>query len=191
MNHVIDVVTKIVNFIRARALNLKPFVALLEEHETEHGDMGYHTAVRWLSLGKVLKRVRDLRAEIQVFCEKKGKDIPELSDADWVADFAFAVDVTALINELNTTLQGKGQFAHEMYSLVKAFMRKLQFLLNQCNILTHMPTLKEATPSADHLHRYSSMLGTLHGEFSRRFQDFKNRWKWNAHDIFSLHVQCG
>ena len=47
--HAIDVVTKIVNFIRARALNHRQFVALLEEHETEHSDIGYHTALRWLS----------------------------------------------------------------------------------------------------------------------------------------------
>ena len=81
----------------------------------------------------MLKRVWDLRAEIQEFCEKKGKDIQELSDADCMADLAFAVDVTALMNELNTKLQGRGLFAHEMYSLV-AFMRKLQFLSSQWRI---------------------------------------------------------
>ena len=91
----------------------------MEEHETEHGDIGYHKAVRWLSLDKVLKTVWDLRAEIQEFCEKKGKDSPDLSDADWMEDLAFAVDVTALMNEPNTKLQGKGLFAHEMYSLVR------------------------------------------------------------------------
>ncbi|XP_076022136.1 general transcription factor II-I repeat domain-containing protein 2B-like [Genypterus blacodes] len=141
IKHVIDVVTKIVNFIRARALNHRQFVALLEEHDTEHSDIGYHTAVRWLSLGKVLKRVWDLKAEIREFCEKKGKDIPELSDEDWMADFAFAVDVTALMNELNTKLQGKGLFDHEMHSLVKAFMRKMQFILSQLerNTLTCKP----------------------------------------------------
>lgn len=64
INHVIDVVSKIGNFIRARALNHRQFVALLEEHETEHSDIDYHTAVRWLSLGKVLKSVWDLKAEI-------------------------------------------------------------------------------------------------------------------------------
>ncbi|XP_063735224.1 general transcription factor II-I repeat domain-containing protein 2-like [Eleginops maclovinus] len=162
MDHVIDVVTKIVTFIRARALNHRQFVALSEEHETEHSDMGYHTAVRGLSLGKVLKRVWDLKAEIREFCEKKGKDIPELSDEDWMADFAFAVDVTALMNELNTKLQGKGFFVHEMHSLVK--VRKMQFLSSQLesNTLTHMQTLKEVTPSADHLRRYSSILGALH-----------------------------
>ncbi|XP_071063277.1 general transcription factor II-I repeat domain-containing protein 2B-like [Pseudochaenichthys georgianus] len=172
IDHVIDVVPKIVNFIRARALNHRQFVALLEEHETEHRDIGYHTAIRWLSLGKVLKRVWDLKAEIQEFCEKKGS---ELSDEDWIADFAFAVDVTALMNELNTKLQGKGLFVHEMHSLVKAFMTKMQFLSSQLesNTLTHMQTLKEVTPSADHLRRYSSMLGALHGEFSRRFKDLR------------------
>ncbi|CAN2391899.1 general transcription factor II-I repeat domain-containing protein, partial [Pristimantis euphronides] len=92
-----------------------------------------------------------------------------------MADLAFAVDVTTQMNELNTKLQGKGLFAHEMFSLVTAFMRKLNFLSSQLTgkILTHMPTLKEVTPSADHLHRYSSMLGALHEEFSRRFEDFK------------------
>lgn len=115
-NHVTDVVTKIVNFIRARALNHRLFVALLEEYESEHNDIGYHTTVRWLSLGKVLKRVGDLRAENQEFCEKKCKDIPELSDADWMSDLAFAVDGTALMNELNNKLQGKGLFVHKMYS---------------------------------------------------------------------------
>ncbi|XP_028253675.1 general transcription factor II-I repeat domain-containing protein 2 [Parambassis ranga] len=148
---------------------------LTEEHESEHSDIGYHTAVRWLSLGKVLKRVWDLNAEIREFCEKKGKDIPELSDENWMADFAFAVDVTALMNELNTKLQGKGLFVHQMHSLVKAFMTKLQLLSRQLesNTLTHMQTLKEVTPSADHLRRYSSMLGALHGEFSRRFEDLR------------------
>ncbi|XP_036066918.1 general transcription factor II-I repeat domain-containing protein 2B-like [Oryzias melastigma] len=175
INHVVDVVSKIVNFMWSRALNHRQFVALLEEHESEYRDIGYHTAVRWLSLGKVLKRVWDLKAEIQEFCEEKGKDIPELSDEDWVADVAFAVDVTALINELNTKLQGKGLFFHEMHSLVKAFMRKMQFLSSQLesNTLTHMQTLKEVAPSANRLSRYSSMLGALHGQFSRRFEDLR------------------
>ncbi|GCC17350.1 hypothetical protein chiPu_0017532 [Chiloscyllium punctatum] len=98
INHVVDIVTKIVNFIRARALNHRQFVAFLDENETEHRDIGYHTAVRWLSLGKMLKSVQDLREEIQAFCVKKGNGIPQLSDADWTADLGFAVDVTTLTN---------------------------------------------------------------------------------------------
>lgn len=112
LNSVIDVVTKIVNFIRPRVLNHRQFVALFEEHQTQHSNIGYHITARWLILGKVPKRVRDLRAEIREFCKKKGKDIPELSDGDRMVDLTFAVDVTVLMNYLNTKLQGKGLFAH-------------------------------------------------------------------------------
>ena len=128
INHVVDVVTKTVNFIRARALNHRQFVALLKENEVEHGDISYHCAVRWFSLGKVLKSVWKLRDQIQEFRVKKGYNIPEFSDEDWVAELRFAVDVTDLMNDLNVKLQCKGLFVHEMYSAVNAFMRKLQLL---------------------------------------------------------------
>lgn len=42
--------------------------------------------------------------EIQEFCTMKSKDIPEILDEDWMAGFAFAVDVTALMNELKGLL---------------------------------------------------------------------------------------
>jgi hypothetical protein len=44
------------NFIRASALNHREFVALLGEIESEHGEIIYHTNVRWLSRGSVLQR---------------------------------------------------------------------------------------------------------------------------------------
>jgi len=54
---------------------------------------------------------------MQEFCEKKGKDIPELSDEDWMADFAFADDCTDEWSE-HKTLRS---FVRDM---VKTFMRK-------------------------------------------------------------------
>lgn len=44
---------------------------------------------------------KSLKAEMQEFCEKKGRYIPELSDGDWVADVVIAVDVTPLMKELS------------------------------------------------------------------------------------------
>jgi hypothetical protein len=76
----VDTVTKVVNFIRANSLNHRQFVSLLEETESGHVDLPYHINVTWLSLGKVLKRVWDLRSEIAEFLQMKGKyvDFPQL-----------------------------------------------------------------------------------------------------------------
>lgn len=68
--------------------------------------MGYHTAIRGLSFGKVLKRVSGIKLEIK-FHPKKGK-----------AALTFAVDGMALLNaECNMTRHGL--FAHEMHNLEK------------------------------------------------------------------------
>jgi hypothetical protein len=51
INHVVDNVIKSVNFIRARALDHREFVALLEEEEVDYGVIFYHTNMRWLIWG--------------------------------------------------------------------------------------------------------------------------------------------
>lgn len=62
---------------------------------------------------------------------------------------AFAVEATALMNELNAELSGKGLFAPEIYSLMMAFMRKLKLLSSQLEgkILTHANTAGSHTIS--------------------------------------------
>lgn len=60
MKGVMDIVFGAFNFIRSRALNHRQFVSRLEAVGSEHGDILYHTEVRWLSHGKVLKRFFDL-----------------------------------------------------------------------------------------------------------------------------------
>ena len=103
-----------------------------------------------------------------------------------MVELRFPVDVTALMDEHNVKLQCKGLYVHEMYSAVKAFMRKLRLLSSQVkdNILTHLPTLKEAKRPGDHLQRYSTTLEALHAEFSRQFQDFKTL-ESKMHMVFS------
>jgi len=123
----VNPVVKFVNFIRAKGLQHRQFIAFLEETDADHQDILYHSRVRWLSLGKVFQRVRKLKHEITAFLEltERSDEFPELSDKNWLGDFAFVVDILSHMNELNTKLQGKDQFVHDMYTRVRAFKSKL------------------------------------------------------------------
>ena len=73
LTNVSDVVTRVVNYIKARGLNHRQFQAFLRHMEAPYTDVPYHTNVRWLSLGKVFKRVWKLREEINLFLTMKDK----------------------------------------------------------------------------------------------------------------------
>ncbi|KII68078.1 General transcription factor II-I repeat domain-containing protein 2A [Thelohanellus kitauei] len=60
MKHVVDPMEKIVNFIQARRLNHRQFVRHREECGSAYQDILYPTAICWLSLRKILRRVLDL-----------------------------------------------------------------------------------------------------------------------------------
>jgi len=81
-------VVKIVNCMRSRALNCREFKNFLSEIDSEQGDIIYFTDVRWLSRGKVLKRVFGLKNEIFEFTVSKGKQFEQLNDSEWKNDFS-------------------------------------------------------------------------------------------------------
>jgi 17beta-estradiol 17-dehydrogenase/3beta-hydroxysteroid 3-dehydrogenase/mitotic-spindle organizing protein 1 len=122
--------------------------------------------------------VWDLKEEIVMFLNIK--DIScnftkEMESDEWVCDFAFAVDIMQKLNELNTKLQGKGVFAHELYLEVKAFQWQLELFAKQLNEqnFVHFPILKTQPVTQESTNKYSHQLIALHGEFIRRFADFK------------------
>ncbi|XP_074513327.1 general transcription factor II-I repeat domain-containing protein 2-like [Sebastes fasciatus] len=126
MEHVMSTITRAVNFIRARGLNHRQFKSFLEELGSEYGDLPYHTEVRWLSQGKVLKRCFELHEEICQFMESKGRDTTELRDKKLRCEVAFLCDITSHLNALNLQLQGRGHVITEMYATVRAFKTKLR-----------------------------------------------------------------
>ncbi|XP_067940313.1 general transcription factor II-I repeat domain-containing protein 2-like [Watersipora subatra] len=177
LNHVVNPVVKLVNFIRARGLQHRQFITFLEETDADHQDMLYHSRVRWLSLGKVFQRVWELKEEIGAFLELQGTvdEFPELSNKSWLCDFAFAADVFSHMNELNMKLQGKNQFVQDMYTNVKAFKSKLVLFSRQIlnKSFTHFPTLATLKEARAKVKKYGESLDALHREFCRRFSDFE------------------
>lgn len=108
MDEVLKTVSKIVNFIRSRALNHRQFTSFLKGLESEFEDLPYYTEVRWLSCYKVLKNFYLLLEEIIVFLElkyEKNENISIIKDPLWKKDLAFLTDITSHLNNLNIKLQ--------------------------------------------------------------------------------------
>ncbi|UYV64114.1 K02A2.6-like, partial [Cordylochernes scorpioides] len=82
MSDVLKPVISTVNFIRSFGLNHRQFRQFIAEiGET---DLPYHTAVRWLSCGKVLQRFFELRAVIEIFLNEKHRPLTELQNKAWL-----------------------------------------------------------------------------------------------------------
>ncbi|CAM5143360.1 unnamed protein product [Eretmochelys imbricata] len=71
LNSVLSEVIKIVNHVKANALNSRLFTALCDDMGADHKQLLLHADVCWLSRGKVLSRVFELRNELAEFLQDK------------------------------------------------------------------------------------------------------------------------
>jgi len=75
---------------------------------SNHNTLQFHTDVRWLSRGKVLKRVIELSDELHIFLRDIKPDLCALlSYEKWTCLTSYLADFVDKVNELNLSLQGK------------------------------------------------------------------------------------
>ena len=101
----------------------------------------------------------------------------ELSDAKWMTDFAFLVDITNHLNMLNSKMQGMNQFINVLYEYIYAFNVKLQLWKLQLkeNNSVHVPTLRSHQPCD--VSYYDKFICDLKDQFNTRFADMDERRK--------------
>uniref|UniRef100_A0A665UE29 HAT C-terminal dimerisation domain-containing protein n=1 Tax=Echeneis naucrates TaxID=173247 RepID=A0A665UE29_ECHNA len=123
---VMDVSVKTINFIKNNALKSRCFTKLCEDIEADHIQLLYHSEVRWLSRGLVLKRLLELRNEVFSFLtEKKSPLAHYYANTKFTAQLAYLCDIFTLLNQLNISLQGRASNMFVVADKVQAFKRKL------------------------------------------------------------------
>lgn len=184
MTNAMQVSVKIINRIRGgrNSLRHRKFKKFLKEIDADYGDLLLFTEVRWLSRGKSLKRVFDLRREIVLFLENDSSaESQELlitfRDPNFILDLAFLVDISEQINQLNLTLQGRDKQIFDLVLAIEKFHHKLSLLINNfkendLTVLRRTRFIVEKYSNHARLQEYQPILDILQTNFHNRFHDF-------------------
>lgn len=126
LKEVLSIVIKTVNFIRSRALNHRLFKTLCQEMNAEHEVLLYHTEVRWLSRGQVLKRIFTLKTEVSLFLEEKDNSLFEyFKKKDFICKLAYLADIFNHMNDICLSIQGPDTTIMDATEKLQAFLLKM------------------------------------------------------------------
>ena len=128
LKEVLNKVVKMVNYIKSRPLKSRLFAKLCKEMGANYANLLLHTEVRWLSRGKALSRVYELKDEMLSFfrLEKQEEFCELLCDYNWVSKLAYLVDIFNHLNNVNSKMQGKNETLLTSTDKMKALREKLK-----------------------------------------------------------------
>ena len=105
---VMDVAVKMINFIRSRAKNHRLLQLFTKEMGMQHVGLLFHTKVRWLSRGKCLSRLYELKNEVEIFLRENKNNIhAHFHNEEFVVILAYLGDVFGHLHHMNLSLQGR------------------------------------------------------------------------------------
>uniref|UniRef100_A0A8C2NC30 Zinc finger, MYM-type 6 n=1 Tax=Cricetulus griseus TaxID=10029 RepID=A0A8C2NC30_CRIGR len=123
---------QILSFVKNSASDSKMLTVLCEEMGSELVNLPLSAELRWLSRGRILTRLFELRQEIEILLNQKHSDLARyFHDKEWVAKLAYLADMFSLINKLNSGLQGTMATLFNLYNKVDIFKRKLKAWLKR------------------------------------------------------------
>ncbi len=126
LHYVLNDAVKAINFIKSRPLNARLFRRLCDGMGSEH------TEVRWLSRGKVLNRLLELRNKVSLFVRHASILATLFEDNNWIAKLAYLADIFTKLNELNLSLQGRDTTILKLYDRVGGFLKKAELWKRLC-----------------------------------------------------------
>ena len=181
LNVILLEVIKIVNFVKCSALNIRLFRNHCLEMDAAHIELLYHTEVRWLSKGNVLKHVLDLKEEIKEFLnlQKRAYWQGLFENNEWISKLCYLCDILERLNALNLSLQGKDSNIMDFIDKLSAFQAMLELwrikIINgRITVFSHLSSFVEdcETSISESLQNdIATHLQSLKEEFSRYFPE--------------------
>ncbi|XP_026819147.1 zinc finger BED domain-containing protein 5-like [Rhopalosiphum maidis] len=175
---VLDDAVKIVNFIKAKSLNSRIFEQLCKDMDSEHYQLLLHSEIRWLSRGKVLSRLFELKDEVRLFfIEHKSFSLSErVNDYSWLVTLAYLSDIFTHLNALNLSLQGTHITIFKVEDKIEAMIKKLELWSLRLSKKNYdpFPNLKNFIESTEEeLSDKDSKYFIQHmGDMQRSFRDY-------------------
>ena len=128
LKQTLDSAIKILNYIKASALNTRLFQKLCQDMESEHQNLVYHTSVRSLSKGNMFNHLVLLLQEVIEFLEiQKKRELKSIiTDSIFQKRLAYLADIFGHLNELNRKLQGMDSNIIVQRDKIAAFIAKLE-----------------------------------------------------------------
>ena len=128
LTQVLKEVIEMVNYIKVRPLKSRLFTKLYKEMEANYENFLLHTEARWLSRGKALSRVYELKEEMLAFfsLERQGEFCNLLCDDSWKSKLAYLVDIFDHLNKTNSIMQGRNENLLSSADKMRALQEKLK-----------------------------------------------------------------
>jgi hypothetical protein len=98
---------------------------------SDHEHLLLHSAIRWLSRGKVLTRLFELHDEVSLFLVNSKFELTHyLSDFTRLCSLAYLADIFNILNTLNSSIQGTYVTVFSVQDKIEARIKKLNLWCN-------------------------------------------------------------
>lgn len=147
LKYVLDEVVQIVNYIKSRPLQERIFKQLCISMDAKYESLLLHTEIRWLSRGKVLCRLLELKDELLCYFRNAAVDkfAKNFENDIWCAKLAYLADIFKYLNSVNTSIQGKNENILTATDKILGFNKKILHWKNRIiknNTLDMFPSIQ-------------------------------------------------
>ncbi|XP_025414925.1 zinc finger BED domain-containing protein 5-like [Sipha flava] len=130
LKQVLDNAVKIINHVKTRPLQCRLQKILCEDMGALFKSLLLHTEVRWLSRGKALSRLLELRTEVFSILKDNNSLLTDyLNDQEWLCKLCYLADIFSKMNEFSTSIQGKQKTIFDANDKIFALKKKIAFYI--------------------------------------------------------------